>query len=125
MCDGCSQWTHARCGGVKEAEYLLLTAQENCEWFCPSCVQSKYLTSSLSLMGINTSSMLLHSKLDEVSSTLNDTELSGVSKTSLQYSGSHSEDGAKKQSAKDRKYYEKHKARTLANRKRNIRETLK
>ena len=31
MCDGCSQWTHARCDGVKETEYLLLTAQESCE----------------------------------------------------------------------------------------------
>ena len=24
MCDGCSQWTHARCGGVEEAEYCCL-----------------------------------------------------------------------------------------------------
>ena len=115
MCDGCSKWTHARCGGMEEAEYLLLTAQESCEWFCPSCVQSKLPTASLSLLGINNSSMLLQSKIDEVSSTLNDTELPGVSNTSLQHSGSHSEDGAKKRSAKDRKYYERHKARILAN----------
>ena len=27
MCDGCNQWTHARCGGVDEAEYVLLSAQ--------------------------------------------------------------------------------------------------
>ena len=40
-----------------------------------------------------------------------------MSKTSLQHSGSHSEDDAKKQSAKDRKYYERHKARILANQK--------
>ena len=52
LCDGCSQWTHARCGGVEEAEYLLLTAQESCEWFCPLCTQS---TASLSISGINNS----------------------------------------------------------------------
>ena len=122
MCDGCSQWTHARCGGVEVAEYLLLTAQESCEWFCPSCVRSKLSIASLSLLGINNSSILLHSKVDEVSSALNDTELSGVDKTSLQHSESHSEDGAKKRSAKDRKYYEKHKARILANRKQKYKE---
>ena len=83
MCDGCSQWTHTRCGGVEEAEYLLLTAQESCEWFCPSCVQSKLPIASLSLLGINT--MLLQSEIDEVSCTLSDTELPGVSKTSLQH----------------------------------------
>ena len=67
MCNGCCQWTHAHCGGVEEAEYLLLTAQESCEWFRPSCVQSKLPTASLNLMGINTSSILLQSKIDEVS----------------------------------------------------------
>ena len=41
MCDSCSQWTHARCGGVEEAEYVLLTAHQSSEWLCPSCVQSK------------------------------------------------------------------------------------
>ena len=51
MCDGCSQWTHARYGGVGEAEYLLLTAQESCEWFCPLCIRSKLTISSLSLFG--------------------------------------------------------------------------
>ena len=30
MYDGCSQWTHARCGGVGEAEYLVLTAYDSC-----------------------------------------------------------------------------------------------
>ena len=119
MCDGCSQWTHARCGGVEEAEYLLLTAQESCEWFCPSCVQSKLPTASLSLLGINTSSMLLESKID---STLSDTKFPGVSNTSLQHSGSCGEDGAKKRSAKNRKYYETHKARLMANRKQKYKE---
>ena len=66
--------------------------------------------------------MLLQSKIDEVSSTLSNTELSGVSNTSLQHSGSHSEDGAKKQSAKNREYYETHKARILANRKQKYKE---
>ena len=45
-----------------------------------------------------------------------------MSKTSLQHSGSHSEDSAKKRSAKDRKYYERHKARILANRKQKYKE---
>ena len=35
MCDGCSQSTHARCGSVGEAEYLLLTAEQSSKWFCP------------------------------------------------------------------------------------------
>ena len=56
LCDGCSQWTHARCGGVQEAEYLLLTAQESCEWFCPLCTQS---TASLSISDVNNSLMSL------------------------------------------------------------------
>ena len=122
LCDGCSQWTHARCGGVEEAEYLLLTAQESCEWFCPSCVPSKLPAASLSLLDINNSSMLLQSKIEEVSSTLSNTELSGVSNTSLHHSGAHSEDCAKKRSAKNRKYYETHKARILANRKQKYKE---
>ena len=88
MCDGCSQWTHAHCGGVGEAEYLLLTAQESCEWFCPLCVQSKLPIASLSLSGINTSSISLQ-QLDEVDITLSGSKLLGVSETSLQHSGSH------------------------------------
>ena len=114
--DTCSLWW---CG---EAGYLLLTAQESCEWFCPSCVPSKLPAASLSLLDINNSSMLLQSKIEEVSSTLSNTELSGVSNTSLQHSGSHSEDCAKKRSAKNRKYYETHKARILANRKQKYKE---
>ena len=80
MYDGCSQWTHAHCGGVEEAEYLLLTAEQSSEWLCPSCVQSKLSIASLSLLGINTSLMLLQPKIDE-----SDTEFSGVSKTNLQH----------------------------------------
>ena len=34
-CDGCDKWTHAQCGNVGEAEYLLLTSQEGSEWFSP------------------------------------------------------------------------------------------
>ena len=111
MCDGCSQWTHAHCG-VEEAEYLLLTAHQSSEWLCPSCVQSKLSIASLSLLGINTSPILLQPKIDE-----SDTEFPAVSKKNLQHSGLHSEDHAKKQSAKNRKYYERHKARILVNRK--------
>ena len=95
MCNGCSQWTHTRCGGVKEAEYLLLTAHQSSEWLCPSCVQSKLSIASLSLLGINTSPMLLQPKIDE-----SDTEFSGVNKTNLQHSESHSEDRAKKRRTK-------------------------
>ena len=49
---------------------------------------------SLSLLGNNTSPMSLPPKIDEVSSTLSDTEFPGVSKTSLQQAESHSEDRA-------------------------------
>ena len=112
MCDSCSQWTHARCGGVEEAEYVLLTAHQSSEWLCPSCVQSKLSISSLSLLDNTTSLMLLQPKIDD-----SDTEVPGVNKTNLQNSESHSEDRAKKRSAKNRKYYERHKARILANRK--------
>ena len=66
--------------------------------------------------------MLLQSKIDEVNSTLSDIKLPGVSDTSLQHSESHSEDGTKKRSAKNRKYYETHKARTLANQKQKYKE---
>ena len=51
--------------------------------------------------------MLPQPKIDE-----SDTEFPGVSKTNLQHSELHSEDRAKKQSAKNRK---RHKARILAN----------
>ena len=112
MCDSCSQWTHARCGGVEEAEYVLLTAHQSSEWLCPSCVQSKLSISSLSLLDNTTSLMLLQPKIDD-----SDTEVPGVNKTNLQNSESHSEDRAKKLSAKNRKYYERRKARILANRK--------
>ena len=44
-------------------------------------------------------------------------KLPGVSNTSLQHSRLHSEDGAKKPSAKNMKYYERHKARIPVNRK--------
>ena len=53
ICDSCSQWTHTHCGGVEEAEYLLLTARQSSEWLCPSCVQSKLSIGSLSLVGNN------------------------------------------------------------------------
>ena len=112
MCDGCSQWTHARCGGVGEAEYLLLNAQESCEWFCPLCIRSKLPISSLSLLDMNT---LLQPQIHEVSTTLTDAKHPGVSETSLQHS--HSENCAKKRSAKDKNYYERHKVRILSNRK--------
>ena len=40
-CDQCNQWTHAHCGAIGEAEYRLLTTQEDCQWFCPTCIRSK------------------------------------------------------------------------------------
>ena len=36
MCDGCSQWTHARCGSVGVAEYLLLTADKKISMVLPT-----------------------------------------------------------------------------------------
>ena len=76
MCDGCSQWTHAHCGGVEEAEYLLLTAQESCEWFCPLCTQT---IASLSISGINNSLMSLQPKIVEVNTIQTDAKHPGVS----------------------------------------------
>ena len=48
-CDHCNQWTHAHCGGIGEAEYRLLTTQEDCQWFCPTCIWSKLSIASFSL----------------------------------------------------------------------------
>ena len=57
-CDRCNKWTHACCGGVGEMEYLILTAQEGCEWFCPLCIQSNHQFASLSTFDLNTSSTM-------------------------------------------------------------------
>ena len=92
---------------VEEAEYLLLTAQDSCKWFCPLCIRTK--NSSSSLLDMNT---LLQPQIHEVSTP-------GASETTLQHS--HSENCAKKRSAKHKNYYEKHKVRILSNRKQNIR----
>ena len=119
LCDGCSQWTHARCGGVEEAEYLLLTAQESCEWFCPLCTQS---TASLSISGINNSLTSLQPIIDVVNTIQTDAKHPDVSETSLHHSGSHSEDRAKKRSTKNRNYYERHKTRILLRRKQRYQE---
>ena len=110
MCDGCSQWTHAQCGSVGEAEYLLLTADEKSQWFCPLCTQS---VASLNLSGINNSFVSLQPKIVEVNTIQTNAKHPGVSETSLQNSGSHSEDRTKKRSAKNKNYYERHKARIL------------
>ena len=114
MCDGCSQWTHAQCGSVGEAEYLLLTADEKSQWFCPLCTQS---VASLNLSGINNSFVSLQPKIVEVNTIQTNAKHPGVSETSLQNSGSHSEDRTKKRSAKNKNYYERHKARILLKRK--------
>ena len=50
MCDGCSQWTHARCGSVGESEYLLLTAEQSIKWLCPLCIRSKIPISGLGVL---------------------------------------------------------------------------
>ena len=119
LCDGCSQWTHARCGGVEEAEYLLLTAQESCEWFCPRCTQS---TASLSISGITNSLTSLQPIIDEANTIQTDAKHPDVSETSLHHSESHSEDRAKKRSTKNRNYYERHKTRILLKRKQRYQE---
>ena len=88
-------------------ERLLLTAEQSSKWFCPLCLQSKLPVSGLSL---------LQPQTDEVSTALTDIKHPDVSKTSLQHS--HSENHAKKPSAKDKNYYyERHKVRILSNRK--------
>ena len=122
MCDGCSQWTHACCGGVGEPEYLLLTAEQSSKCFCPLCIQPKLSISNLILLDMNTSSMLLQPQMDEVTTTLTDTKHSGVSKTGFQHSGS--ENRAKNRSGKDINYYERHKVRILANRKQQYQENV-
>ena len=105
MCDGCSQWTHARCGGVREAEYLLLTAELTSEWFCPLCIRSKLPNSGLSVLDTNTSTMLLEPQIVEVNTIQTTAKHPGVNETSLQHSDS--KDCAKKRSAKNKKYYMK------------------
>ena len=122
MCDSCSQWTHARCGDVGEAEYLLLTTQESTEWFCPLCIHSKLSISNLSLLDMNTSSMLLQPQIDVVTTTLTDTKHPGVSNTGFQHLDS--ENRAKNRSDKDKNYYERHKVRILANRKQQYQENV-
>ena len=121
MCDGCSQWTHACCGSVGEGEYLLLTADKKSQWFCPLCTQS-VATCSLNLSGINNSFVSLQPKIVEVNTIQTNAKHPGVSETSLQHSGSHSEDRAKKLSAKNKNYYERHKERILLKRKQRYQE---
>ena len=66
--------------------------------------------------------MSLQPKIVEVNTIQTDAKHPGVCETSPHHSGSHSEDRAKKQSAKNRKYYERHKARILSKRKRRYQE---
>ena len=68
---------------MEEAEYLLLTAQESCEWFCPLCTRS---TASLSISGINNSLTSLQPIIDEANTIQTDTKHPDVSETSLHHS---------------------------------------
>ena len=111
MCDGCSHWTHAHCDGVGEAEYLLLTTQQSSEWFCPLSLLS---ISSLSLWSWTLHLRYYNQIIDEVTTTLTAIKHPGVSKS---FQHVHNENNAKKLSAKDKNYYERHKARIQWNRK--------
>ena len=59
--------------------------------------------------GINNSFVSLQPKIVEVNTIQTNAKHPGVSETSLQHSGSHSEDHTKKLSAKNKNYYERHK----------------
>ena len=96
---------HPRCGSVGEGEYLLLTADKKSQWFYPLCTQS-VATCSLNLSGIN-SFASLQPKIVEVNTIQTNAKHPGVSETSLQHSGSHSENRAKKRSARNKNYYER------------------
>ena len=61
--------------GMDEAEHLLLSAQDNCEWFCPLCIRT---IPSLSISGINSSLMSLQPKIVEVNTIVNAVSGSGV-----------------------------------------------
>ena len=66
--------------------------------------------------------MPLQPNIVEVNTIQTDAKHPGVSETSLPHSGSHSEDRTKKQSAKNRNYYERHKAIILSKRKQRYQE---
>ena len=72
---------------------------------------------SLSISGINNLLTLLQPKMVEVNTIQTDTKHPDVCETSLHHSPSHSEHRAKTQSAKNRNYYERHKATILSKRK--------
>ena len=120
LCDGCSQWTHARCGSVGEGEYLLLTADKKSQWFYPLCTQL-VATCSLNLSGINLFASL-QPKIVKVNTIQTNAKHPGVSETSLQHSGSHSENRAKKRSARNKNYYERQ--RILLKRKQRYQENI-
>ena len=41
LCDGCEEWTHAKCCGIDVSEYERLGASPNEEWLCPGCVRAE------------------------------------------------------------------------------------
>ena len=117
-------------------EYLLLTAREDHQWFCPLCIRSKLPIASLNVSAVTTPSMSLLPKIDEVSTTLSDVMVPTVvdmGKTfsvsdgevdelliiHRQHRGMHS---ARKQRAKNRKYYEENKQKISSMRKKKYHE---
>ena len=78
--------------------------------------------SGLSIFDTNTSSMLLQPQIVEVNTIQTNAKHPGVSETNLQHSGSDSKDCAKKWSARNKKYYERNRARILSKRKQRYQE---
>ena len=76
----------------------------------------------LSISGINNLLMPLQLKIVEVNTIQTDDQHPGVCETSLHHSASHSVDCTKKRSAKNRNYYERHKATILSKRKQRYQE---
>lgn len=51
FCDGCDQWTHAKCCRIDISEYERLGANPKEEWLCPECVSVELPFADVSLCG--------------------------------------------------------------------------
>lgn len=117
-CNQCQKWTHAHCAHVGEAEYLLLTADKDCKWFCPVCLQLDLCTSNSDLSSGCTMSLV--QKTDEVCTNLANAKSAVVvfsvsdSETDV-HKREYGKPSAKKQRTKNKNYYEQNKLRIQSN----------
>ena len=64
QCDGCSMWTHIKCGGVSSKEYRTMKSTEDFSHTCKSCCELLYQL-PFADASLNSSSSTLCSNLDE------------------------------------------------------------